>query len=451
MASVTAVLRDAAAASARQFALLRGLAELADGASGVEATVDRVLDLLAPAVADVCALDLLVDHEQVRLGARVAGAGAEARALEQALLRRRPAPRAVGAGTAEALRAQRSQLMDPVTDELLTGVAAGPEDLARLRAAGLRAALFIPLVARGRLLGAVSLVVAGSGRRYRETDLRFGELVAGRISIVLDNAGLSAQALDAERRLAGALDALGEAVTINDRDGRTIYANRAAAALLKVEDPEELYGGEVGAISAAFAIYDEAGAPVPLSAMPAFRALAGEADPAPLLVRNVVRATGEERWLLNKVTVLRDEAGEPERVVNVIEDVTAVKRAERHAAAAWPRRRARSRARWTRSGRCSTSRRRRVPELADWCGVDAARRASGAVAARRIAHVDPAARALAASCARATRCGWTSPAAARGRDDARRRDPVDPTPRVAAFATDEEHQRLLRAWASGRS
>ena len=327
-AFVTAVLRDAAAASARQFALLRGLAELADGASSVETTIDRVLDLLVPAVADVCALDLVIDHEQVRLGARVAGG--EGGELEQALLRRRPAPRSVGAGTAQALRVQQSLLMDPITDELLTAVAATPEDLARLRAAGLRAALFLPLVARSRLLGAVSLVVGRSGRRYHEPDLRFGELLAGRIGIVLDNAGLSAQALEAERRLAAALDALGEAVTINDRDGRTVYANRAAAALLKVEDPEDLYGGEVGAISAAFAIYDEAGAPVPISAMPAFRALAGEPDPEPLLVRNVVKATGEERWLLNKVTVLRDGAGEPERVVNVIEDVTAVKRAERH-------------------------------------------------------------------------------------------------------------------------
>ena len=240
-----------------------------------------MLDLLAPAVADVCALDLLVDHEQVRLGARVAGAGAEARALEQALLRRRPAPRAVGAGTAEALRAQRGQLMDPVTDELLTGVAAGPRGPrppARRRPA--RRALH-PAVARGRLLGAVSLVVAGSGRRYRETDLRFGELVAGRISIVLDNAGLSAQALDAERRLAGALDALGEAVTINDRDGRTIYANRAAAALLKAEDPEELYGGEVGAISAAFASTTRPARPCRSRRCRPSGRWRGEADPRP--------------------------------------------------------------------------------------------------------------------------------------------------------------------------
>ena len=46
-------------------------------------------------------------------------------------------------------------------------------------------------------------------------------------------------------------------------------------------------------------------------------------------MRNVVRATGEERWLLHKCSALRDADGEILRVVNVIENVTEVKRAER--------------------------------------------------------------------------------------------------------------------------
>ena len=75
-------------------------------------------------------------------------------------------------------------------------------------------------------------------------------------------------------------------------------------------------------------MYDAQGEELRLEDFPAFKALAGEDAPAPLLVRNVVRATGEERWLVNKVTVLRDAGGAIDRVVNVIEDVTAVKRAE---------------------------------------------------------------------------------------------------------------------------
>jgi len=59
------------------------------------------------------------------------------------------------------------------------------------------------------------------------------------------------------------------------------------------------------------------------------RLLAGEPDPGPLLVRNVIRATGEERWLLHRCSALRDSDGAILRVVNVIENVTEVKRAER--------------------------------------------------------------------------------------------------------------------------
>jgi serine phosphatase RsbU (regulator of sigma subunit) len=83
-----------------------------------------------------------------------------------------------------------------------------------------------------------------------------------------------------------------------------------------------------GQIAARFAIFDEAGEPLPYKELPAFRALAGEQHPGPRLVRNVVLATGEERWLLNKVSVLRDADGNVDRIVNVIEDVTQVKQAE---------------------------------------------------------------------------------------------------------------------------
>ena len=46
-------------------------------------------------------------------------------------------------------------------------------------------------------------------------------------------------------------------------------------------------------------------------------------------MRNVVRATHEERWLLHKCSALRDADGGILRIVNVIENVTEVKRAER--------------------------------------------------------------------------------------------------------------------------
>src|SRR5204863_8174036 len=91
----------------------------------------------------------------------------------------------------------------------------------------------------------------------------------------------------------------------------------------------ELLAAAPGEMMSRFAVYDESGRPLELSDLPAARAVAGERDPAPMLVRNVVRATGEERWLLNKISILRDPDGGIARLVNVIEDLTEVKRAER--------------------------------------------------------------------------------------------------------------------------
>jgi PAS domain S-box-containing protein len=133
-----------------------------------------------------------------------------------------------------------------------------------------------------------------------------------------------------ESRLAATLEALGEAVTIQSADGRSIYANRTALDLLKLSSLDELVGTAPGVISQRFEIQREDGTPIDASQFPGNRALRGEEHP-PLLVRNVVRATGEERWLLNKATVLRDPEDRVEMVVNLIENVTASKLTERRA------------------------------------------------------------------------------------------------------------------------
>jgi GAF domain-containing protein len=249
-------------------------------------------------------------------------------------------------------------------------------------------AIVLPLTARGLPFGTLQLQLGASGRRYAPSDLRFADLVAGRVAVVLDNAGLSRQAAEAERRMVAALDTLGEAVTMNAPDGRTVYANRAAVALLRADSREDLTTRAVGEISARFAMYDEHGAELQIRDFPAFKALAGDDAPEPLLVRNVVRATGEERWMNNKVTVLRDARGAVDRVVNVIEDVTEVKRAQLAQALLAEATRILS------SSLDYADTLQRVAEvaveaLADWCVVDLPG-AGGSITPVAVAHADPA-------------------------------------------------------------
>jgi serine phosphatase RsbU (regulator of sigma subunit) len=74
-------------------------------------------------------------------------------------------------------------------------------------------------------------------------------------------------------------------------------------------------------------VYDERGKTVTLADLPSAKAARGE-HTKPLLVRNVTRSTGEQRWLLHKSTPVFDAGGALSMIVSVIEDLTEVKRAE---------------------------------------------------------------------------------------------------------------------------
>ena len=71
--------------------------------------------------------------------------------------------------------ARVSELYQEVTDEMLVEAAHDPEHLRLLRELGFSSAMVVPLAARGRVIGAMTLVSAESGRRFDAADLGLGE------------------------------------------------------------------------------------------------------------------------------------------------------------------------------------------------------------------------------------------------------------------------------------
>ena len=309
-----------------RFALLAAADEVADGTLLLAATAARLLGLVVPAFADVATLDSISpDGELRRLGSRVdAPRGREE--LEAALLRRRPLPDAP-VGLPRAIVSSESQLLASVTDADLHAIASSEEDFELLRALELRSALFIPLRARGRTVGALALGVGTSGRSYDEDDLRFAEVLAGRIALALDNATLSQTVTGLERRLEATLTNLAEAVLVREPGGQIVFANSAAAGLLNLHSAQNVIDATPQQLMDLYDVFDEAGRRLDLADLPSSRAGQGH-EAAPLLVRNIIRATGEERWLLHKATPVFDPDGSLSLIVSVIEDLTEVKRAE---------------------------------------------------------------------------------------------------------------------------
>ena len=309
-----------------RFELLAAAGEVADGTLLLENTVARLLDLVVPVFADVATLDSISPEGELRrLGSRV-DAPRRREELEAALLRRRPLPDAP-VGLPRAIVSAESQLLANVTDEELRMIASSDEDFELLRALELRSALFVPLRARGRTVGALALGVGTSGRSYDEDDLRYAEILSGHLALALDNATLAQTVTGLERRLEATLTNLAEAVIVREANGQIVFANSAAARLLNLGSVREVITASPQQLMELYHVFDEAGGSLTLADLPSSRAALGE-DPEPLLVRNVARATGEERWLLHKATPLFDADGSLSLIVSVIEDLTEVKRAE---------------------------------------------------------------------------------------------------------------------------
>jgi PAS domain S-box-containing protein len=308
-----------------RLALLASVDEITDGSVLLGETVARLLEFVVPAFADVATLDTISYRGEFRrIGSRVEGPGRHE--LEQALMRRRPLPDAP-VGLSRALASAESQLIERMTEEDLRAIASSEADFELMRALELRSAVFVPLRARGRTVGGLACGVGTSGRRYGETDLRFAEVLSARLALALDNAGLSAAVSGLEQRFEATLTNLAEAVIVRDVGGPIVFANEAAARLLGLASPEEVAAATAEQLMALFDVFDEQGRGVSLSELPSARAERGEPT-GPLLVRNVSRSTGEQRWLLHKATPVFDRDRTLSMIVSVIEDLTEVKRAE---------------------------------------------------------------------------------------------------------------------------
>ena len=181
-----------------------------------------------------------------------------------------------------------------------------------------------PLRARGHRIGTLAIADGRGGADSPE----FLRVFAGRVALALDNTGLSAELVTVEQQLEAILENLGEAVTVQDRSGRLVFANTAAAELLDAASVEELLATPPQDLVERFSTVNEDGSPLDVSRLPGRIVLEG-GEPDPLVVRATNRETGEERWRMTKSTAVRGPAGEVILAVNVIEDITEAKRAER--------------------------------------------------------------------------------------------------------------------------
>ena len=168
---------------------------------GYRDTLANVARLAVPTLADWCAVDVMEENGSVERLA-VEHSDPEKVALAYELQERYPSNPESTRGVRKVLKTGEPDMMAEIPEELLDEVAVDPEHRQIMSKLGLRSYMVVPMVARGRNHGVITLVSAESGRRYDKTDLRLAEELARRAALAVDNAKLyeEAQREIAERK-----------------------------------------------------------------------------------------------------------------------------------------------------------------------------------------------------------------------------------------------------------
>ncbi|HEX2108586.1 MAG TPA: PAS domain S-box protein, partial [Rubrobacteraceae bacterium] len=153
-------------------------------------TLARVARLAVPHLADWCVVDILKEEDGSLDRLAVAHQDPEKVALVHELQKRYPPDPDAPRGVAQVSRTGHSELVPEIPESLLEEAARDAEHREILRGLGLKSYMIVPLVARGRTLGAISLVSEESGRRYGEADLELAKELARRAALAVDNARL---------------------------------------------------------------------------------------------------------------------------------------------------------------------------------------------------------------------------------------------------------------------
>ena len=181
--------RAEAVAARRRLALLAAAGPALSASLDYEDTLRRVTRLAVPDLADWCLLDIAEEDGSVHQLAE-----AHADPEKEELLRRLREHRSFGeddpGSTAGVLKTGRSALIPELPDSAFYERELDGEHRELMLALGPRSLMSVPLLARGRTLGAMTLVSCTTDRRYDDEDLLLAENLSYRCALAVDNARL---------------------------------------------------------------------------------------------------------------------------------------------------------------------------------------------------------------------------------------------------------------------
>ncbi len=163
-----------------------------------ESTLRAVARLAVPALADCCMVDLVEPEGELRR-MEVAHVNPEKEEIAREIRRRFPLEPVSNHPVVDVIRTGKPLLVPRLSDHFLRSIAFDSRHLGMLRDLAYTSGMFVPLIARGRNLGAMSLLASESGREFTSTDLQVAEELARRAAVAIENARLYDAAIEASR------------------------------------------------------------------------------------------------------------------------------------------------------------------------------------------------------------------------------------------------------------
>ncbi|HYP24064.1 MAG TPA: SpoIIE family protein phosphatase [Actinomycetota bacterium] len=177
--------RAAAEAAQQRLAFLAVASAQMSSSLDYRETLQTLVDLAVPRMADWCFVDVL---QEDNAHVRVALAYADPAQADLAQELQQPSPTGERVGVQTVLKGGRSILVDHYTDDVFDELGVTEERRSLLRRLGPKSHMIVPLQARGRVLGA--LVLLSTTNVYTQDDLHLAEELARRAAIAIDNARL---------------------------------------------------------------------------------------------------------------------------------------------------------------------------------------------------------------------------------------------------------------------
>jgi PAS domain S-box-containing protein len=178
--------RAEAVEARRRLALLAAAGPALSASLDYAETLERITRLLVPELADWCLLDVVEDDGSISQLA--AHADPEREDLLGRLREHRRFGQDDPGSTSEVLRTGRSVLIPDLPDATFYEQALGSGE--HLDILEPRSLMCVPLLARGRTIGAITLISSRPDYRYSEEDLSLAEDLAYRCALAADNTRL---------------------------------------------------------------------------------------------------------------------------------------------------------------------------------------------------------------------------------------------------------------------